>query len=207
MDGLTTIFLFQDNANNLVTQSLTRLVFWAMLGLLGAIGAWRQIQSSQSVLDALITVPAAFMLMAAAAVMAVFVDYPAYQTARELLEAYDQHHYQVAEGVVHIIAARPGWTAIEEIQIGQTPLAIGGNASGLGYATLARDGGVLTEGAYARVYYYRDTILRIDANSLTATGKNVPASSRPQAQWGTGTAIPTPSVHWHSLTGPVQLAP
>lgn len=200
MDELTTIFDFYTSADALVAQNLVRLAIWAALGFAGGLAAFRQSQHSESVLDAIITVPVALGLMAAALWMAVFVDYPALQTARELQHAYDQRQYQVAEGAVHIIAARNGWSTFEEIQIGPAHFTIDGNAESPGYHLPAQGSGLLTEGAYARVYYYGDSILRIDAKASTLKAETTPALKGGQAQWGT--PVSGRSVYWHPLTEP-----
>ncbi len=205
MDGLTTIFSFQNSADALVAQSLVRLAIWAVLGVLGGLGALRQSQHSESVLDAFVTVPVTLGLTVTAILMAVFVDYPAYQTARELQRAYDQRHYQVAEGIVHVTPTQDGWVTAEDIQIGSAHFVLSGNGSALGYHTPAQAGGLLTEGVYARVYYYGDAILRIDAQPPTVIDAQPQSPSHSQVQWEA--LEPTRPVYWHPLNEPVQLAP
>jgi len=205
MDGLTTIFSFQNSADALVAQSLVRLAIWAVLGVMGGLGALRQSQHSESVLDAFVTVPVTLGLTVAAMVMAVFVDYPAYQMARELQQAYDQRRYQVAEGIVHVTTTQDGWVTAEDIQIGPAHFVLSGNGSTLGYHTPAQDGGLLMEGVYARVYYSGDTILRIDAQPPTAIVSQTQSPSHSQVQWEA--LEPTRSVYWHPLNESVQLAP
>lgn len=91
---------------------------------------------------------------------------------RTLQRVYANQQYQVVEGYVHVLHMQPanGHDKGDVISIGGVEFEINAYVLTFGYAHIIAHGGALTEGAYARIYYYRDksfsyrpmTILRVD---------------------------------------------
>ena len=90
----------------------------------------------------------------------------------KLTNIYDNQEYKIVEGIVHVLHLEPegGHDIGDIIQINKVEFEFSCYHNTLGYNKTVVFGGVLTEGTFARVYYYqtegqssRDTIiLRID---------------------------------------------
>ncbi|CAG0973664.1 hypothetical protein ANAEL_01321 [Anaerolineales bacterium] len=90
----------------------------------------------------------------------------------ELKTIYDNRQYEIVEGVVHVIHLEPegGHDSGDIIEINKVEFELSCYHDTLGYNKTIVYGGVLTEGTFARVFYYQSAdpsargriILRID---------------------------------------------
>jgi hypothetical protein len=89
-----------------------------------------------------------------------------YYTQRQirLTRIYESKQYQIAEGTVHVISIEPKEEHApgDKIQVDGVEFEIVNNLLDFGYNTSITHGGVLTEGVFAKIFYYDGTILRID---------------------------------------------
>ncbi len=87
-------------------------------------------------------------------------------TYNQLVEAYQNGQYQLAEGVVNVLPVEnQGRVDTDYLEIGGVQFLIS-ELDHFGYNTTIAQGGLLIQGTYARVYYLDDDsgriILRID---------------------------------------------
>jgi hypothetical protein len=93
------------------------------------------------------------------------VNYLSYSERYNLLvNVYESQHYEVAEGTVHVLSVQPegGHAPGDNIRIGDVKFEVDYYSGDFGYGTSIAHHGILTEGTYAKVYYYDGRILRID---------------------------------------------
>ena len=85
-------------------------------------------------------------------------------TATQLAHLYTTKQYQVIEGPVHVLRLQPkgGHARGDLIEIGTKQFEIDYYLDTVGYRQTVANGGVLTEGTYARVYFVNDTIIRVE---------------------------------------------
>jgi len=175
MGDFTTVFLFTNNTKE-IYDSVLRDFAGSIIGLVFLIimlgGVWTTPRKKMSRLSAI-------ALSVGLVAIGVFVgittinenldDKNYYdQKYQELLNAYNTQQYKVAEGEVHVLYAQPfsGHTKGDIINVGGVELEISYFTMTFGYNQTIAHNGVLTEGAYARIYYIDDVILRIDLKRL-----------------------------------------
>jgi hypothetical protein len=85
-------------------------------------------------------------------------------TASQFAHLYATQQYQVVEGPVHVLRLQPkgGHARGDLIEIGNKQFEIDYYLDTVGYRQTIANGGVLTEGTYARVYFVDDTIIRVE---------------------------------------------
>ena len=81
-----------------------------------------------------------------------------------LMNAYRNKQYQVVEGPVHVIRQQPyhGHSEGDVIRVGGQEFVISYFYYTPAYTKTIAHKGALTEGTYARIYYYDGEILRVD---------------------------------------------
>jgi hypothetical protein len=175
MNDFITVFMFTDTAGNTIGEYqgrvLTGVVAIALavcwLIYTGVVFAWKR--KKQFLPQALLAI---FLL--SWGVMWLNPHYDIYsQLSNEFAKfqgIYQRQQYQVAEGVVHVrYQSRGAHDKGDLVTVGESEFEIF-PVIGFGYMTEIVNGGVLSEGTYARVYYYKDeskeyfpiTILRVD---------------------------------------------
>ena len=84
--------------------------------------------------------------------------------ASQFAHLYATQQYQVVEGTVHVLRLQPkgGHAPGDLIEIGNKQFEIDYYSDTVGYDQTIANGGVLTEGTYARVYFVDDTIIRVE---------------------------------------------
>ncbi len=83
---------------------------------------------------------------------------------KRFLSILDSGQYEVAEGFVHVLYKQPvhGHDKGDLIEVGKKQFVINYFVHTQAYDKTIAHGGVLKDGVYARVYYYKGDILRID---------------------------------------------
>lgn len=99
---------------------------------------------------------------------------PMRREAEELYRAYVNKQYVIAEGPVRVIHQQPmhGHDGNEIIEVNGINLTINHFSRTNAYKQTIAWGGVLREGVYARIYYYRGKILRVDVRK-PANSQNI----------------------------------
>lgn len=87
-----------------------------------------------------------------------------YKAANNLLSAYKNEQYRIAEGVVQVLYQQPegGHTKGDIIVIDGHHFEINYFVSTTAYHQTISRGGVLRDGVYAKVYHFKGNLLRID---------------------------------------------
>ncbi|MHC4120006.1 MAG: hypothetical protein ACYSWO_21130 [Planctomycetota bacterium] len=90
----------------------------------------------------------------------------------ELVSAYERGEYEIAEGVVHVFHMQPagGHDKGDIVRVGNTEFVIDHFRFTPGYDLTIARGGALKNGAYARVYHQKGTIMRIDIRKTQTDG-------------------------------------
>jgi hypothetical protein len=176
MNDLVTVFVFTENSGPVLGDLQFRLIVGLIVLAMGVVG-------TAGLLSASLRKQAWFLRVAIAAPFALFwagtwiaLHYGAYAAEKaqyaRLQEIYATKQYSIAEGIVHVLHVQPGGghDRGDIIQINGTELEVDAFLVTFGYSKSITHGGVLTDGAYARVYYTDDgkgnpwsrTILRVD---------------------------------------------
>ena len=85
-------------------------------------------------------------------------------TASQFAHLYATQQYQVVEGPVQVLRLQPkgGHAPGDLIEISNKQFEIDYYLDTVGYKQTIANGGALTEGTYARVYFVDDTIIRVE---------------------------------------------
>lgn len=83
-----------------------------------------------------------------------------YDEYSKLVTRYDAEEYQIAEGVVHVLHIQKplGHDQGDIVKIDDIEFEVNVNAGGWNYDKTISNGGALTEGTYARIYYVDNPI-------------------------------------------------
>lgn len=174
MNDLTTIFVFTDKAPERFADSQSNLIKFTIVAIvfIGFFLITRKRTKrifSTSNLHLLLAVVSSGVLFS----FGVIGYYSDRYVNQKLANLYATGQYQIAEGVVHVLHAQAGGChdTSDIIQIDETQLEINYCSGSPGYTATIANGGVLTEGTYARVFYFSDyynyepTILRVDVKT------------------------------------------
>ncbi len=169
LDGFKTVFIFTRYAQNTV-QNLGN---WALVGPILLAGGILWLLFSLFIVWK--TKRRVFLILAAGSILFFCIGLPFTMTLTgaqqnenkeyvRLKQVYDREQYQIAEGVVHVLHEQPrmGHAAGDLVTIAGKQFTVDYYVQGLGYDQTIAWGGALKEGTYARVFYDRDTILRVD---------------------------------------------
>lgn len=157
MEKFTTVFLFtKDVGNSLFPEMVFRLMF-GVLVLLGSV--LPPVFSKNKKFPILVIIFSSLWIT-----LHLLLILPQYQDYLEAKQIYNNEQYQIAEGIVHVVHMQPesGHDEGDIIEINGTQLEVNFFDSTFGYKNTIAHGGVLKEGIYARLYYHRGYILRVD---------------------------------------------
>jgi hypothetical protein len=171
MNQFTTVFFFQGDPNGVFFDTYWRLLVGVLAIVGGCIWCYRSLkrppQEHQKP-----TLPAAlFLTIWGIGWLSIHLSgYLSESRAyHKLVDVYNSRQYAIAEGPVQVLHTQPtsGHARGDLIRINETEFEIDYFDVTPGYKTTIRHGGWLTEGIYARVYYYQGTILRVDLKNQT----------------------------------------
>jgi len=169
MDDFTTVFIFSENANQLLSGFEERLSIGMAFFIIGLIGLaivliifakfFKNSNSKQVITFIkwfLVLSFSCSILWAIPWIGLHSFSYFHYKNEYARLQAiYDSHQYQIAEGVVHVLQTQPasGHDEGDILVIGDVQLDVDAYLMTFGYKTTIAQGGALTEGTYARIFY------------------------------------------------------
>ena len=96
------------------------------------------------------------------------------QFGRKLIEAYHSGNYKIMEGIVQVLHQQPkeGHDSGDLVRINGREIEFSYFRSTPAYHQTISHGGILKEGAYAKVYLYKGKILRIDIPKIEPKENN-----------------------------------
>lgn len=181
MDDFTTAFLFINTGNQQLDYYQRATQSYLLLAVIGValflcsiiVGLIRK--KFQTLHYNLMVLGVFLMVVGLNTAKVNFQDHKAVVTEyAQLLNIYDGHQYKTAEGIVQVLHTQryEGHDNGDVIKVGNTEFNINYYVRTIGYHDTLAHGGVLTEGSYARIYYYESksengyagyvTILRVD---------------------------------------------
>ena len=180
-DGFMTVFMLADNAALAFQTYQTNLLFRALLPLIfGVIGVLYAVAvlfyasvfslRPKQTMYSIGTISGILAFLGLGGLTLVSrVDAEHVTNCSQLQSVYDSREYKIAEGIVTVTYQSKGHGHGESgdiIQVGTAPLEITNYEPTCAYDKIIIQGGTLTEGTYARVYYTVERkILRIDVKN------------------------------------------
>lgn len=167
MNELTTVFEIASGSNGVRADALLRLGIGAGALIGGVFGLFRASRREERSLKKLVG-PA---FMTAWSVVWLLAHIPLWrigttQTNR-LVNIYHNGKSQVVEGIVHVSHQQPahGHSSGDKITVGDQSFEVNYFLVTPGYNKTISHGGVLREGAFARLHYYEGIILKVEVGS------------------------------------------
>lgn len=167
MDEFITIFEISKNTNGYLFDALLRISIGIIALVIGVVGLIRWKQGNHKFPKKIFR-PAFITFWGA---IWLFAHIHLLQSgdlgtswAKELINAYENGHCKITEGIVHVRHEQPvtGHDAGDEICIDDQTFFVSSFLITPAYAKGIANGGVLKEGVYARLHHYRGKILKVE---------------------------------------------
>lgn len=155
MNEFTTVFEISAGTHGLSEDALFELAIGAVVFLTGITGIFFQ-EQTECIFEKKLATPIYLTVWGVFWLLACFLAWKIGKFDREyLLNVYQSGQYEVAEGVVHVTHEQPfeGHSAGDKITVGGHEFVINYFDPPLGYNRTIPHGGVLREGAVARLCY------------------------------------------------------
>ncbi|HEY6071054.1 MAG TPA: hypothetical protein VIU85_06750 [Chthoniobacterales bacterium] len=161
MPEFTTVFEITRNSNGVFGDEVFRLLI-GIVALLGSLTLLvRNVRRRESAKDYIGPV---FVLIWSVAWISMHLLPNVFGHVNKLVSAYRDKRYEIVEGPVQVLWQQPyhGHSQGDRIRVNGKEFVVNYFYATPAYTKTIAHGGVLTQGTYARIYYYEGEILRVD---------------------------------------------
>jgi hypothetical protein len=161
MEDFSTVFLFSDHVASVYIPLLLRL-FLGVIILLGSMLTFVVVRKKRKIRFSIFVPPIIWGVLWLGFQIPILLK--THHTYQALVSVYEKDRYEIVEGEVQVLHEQPesGHDNGDLIEINGKTFEIDYFVATVGYKDTIAHGGLLREGVNARIYYYEDTILKVD---------------------------------------------
>ena len=161
MPEFTTVFEITRNSNGIFGDEVFRLLI-GVVALVGSVTLLvRNVRRRENAKDYIGPV---FVLIWSLAWLSMHLLPNVFGHINKLVSAYREERYEIVEGPVQVLWQQPyhGHSQGDRIRVNGKEFVVSYFYATPAYTKTIAHGGALTQGTYARIYYYDGEILRVD---------------------------------------------